>query len=784
MHSTTIELEKITLHDLLTVDTHGEIIFIQDKQSDKPYELISDRSIFFSTNGIFSRVENNSLTIIEPNIKRNISISNLLRDLDESRESCVMLIEGFAGCGKSTLVQYILARQLKTYNYNYSFYNYDLEAQNDIVIHDDEGNIIKKSSIYEAIKKSFFEEFVKELKHNKEIIKDFVSFLKKCKEFQPFNNLYYGFFLTDTFREVLSYVDDDVEKNEDVILKNLIAQANNITSSSCLLALDYIFRLVLYKNRIIEKLYICYDNLDAIENAKDLKNFDEDLVEFRGVIDRYIYLLQADHAFHGLPTPHFVIIATYRKITAIVANIAETAYREVKVDNNAGYNNGRFVFHVDATSAFSYRQIVAKRKKFFDQFLGNQPNISRVKRKEVIEKLSSWNKLNQNLEIMNDRYACLWNKNYRTCSLIAHMLYSESSYDFIKCVDFIDKAKQNDGYYTVADETGNNVLCTYYGNSAILLSCVCKVFNQHHIWDKMLKLSALNDETISYKNVSLSRLILTYIYDKEGAVSLETLYKVFCSKGLFLYEDLCHILANMLARNVDGVWRRPIYYSNDYILSERPEEIKQNLLNDHQKIGGKDSFLHNYSFFLCDSGKAFVERLMQEFEFFSNRIDNECKALYLYNNIDDIVSVVSRVYTAVEHCCNNMLDFRIKYMELYEVSEADYLKLPLHPTTNKHSSQLYTERTIFSHIAYLNNVRRYFLDKSITPDIDRRKQYNKEFVKHIGNYFELYNTIIHPISSARELVAQKLGEKLKDVQQAIDSDSNDLNRLFQSISLP
>ena len=154
------DISGLTLNDLLTVDTHGESIDICGNSANSPYELIPSRSVFFGKNGLFSEVKNKGITIIKHNDKIQKNIDEFLNDLNSESRSSVVLIEGFAGCGKSTLVQYILSNQLENYEYDYNFYNYDLEAQNDINTRDSKGNIIQRSSIYNAIKKSFFEQFL------------------------------------------------------------------------------------------------------------------------------------------------------------------------------------------------------------------------------------------------------------------------------------------------------------------------------------------------------------------------------------------------------------------------------------------------------------------------------------------------------------------------------------------------------------------------------------------------------------------------------------------------
>lgn len=777
--SKVIQMNQIRLQDLLTVDLHGSVIRIQDKFAPTSYSLIPDRSVFF--NDLFAEVRKNSVVLIGENEKKEKNLGNILNFLDESQNSCVVLLEGFAGCGKSTLVQYILWKQLNTFNFEYNLFNYDLEAQNDIIIHDNNGDIIRQSSIFEAIKKSFIEQFIVVAKKSQKAITDFGSLLKESKKFQPFNDLYYKFFNTNTFEEVLAYVKENISNSEETVEKILSDQLGVIRSSTCILALDYFLRLAMYKNRMIEKLYICYDNLDAIEDADDLKNFDDKLIASCRFLDDFIIKMQDRNFFEGLSTPHFVIIATYRKITARIANISEEAYREVRIDELYQRQGDKRVLHIDVTSTFSYKKIVEKRKDYFQKVLENASNISVERKKKLIRNFNSWNMLNQNLEIMKDRYACLWNKNYRTCSIIADEFYSIPRYRFTDIIDFLNKSEIDDGYNN--NENNDSVLCSYYGKSAILLSIVCKVFNDNHIWDNLLELAPLNTESHSYKYVSLSRIILTYIYNKNSAVSLNELFNIFCKDNFFSHQSLCRILSKMLARNRNGVWRRPIYYAKEFIFSERADEIEKTLLKECEQLSLGNSPSSKFEFLLCESGASYVERLMQEFEFFSNRLSNQNQPLYLYKDLSKIKEIIASVCNAVLHCCKNMLDFRVKYIDLHKITDEEYLSLPIHPVTNSHSSQLHTERTIFSHISYLNKVRLYFINSNINPDLEVRKKYNNEFVGFIKKYLSIYYDFIFPLTSIRSHIADKLKEKVNEIQAESKKRNSNVDILFQSISL-
>ena len=95
-----IKFENITLDDLLTVDTHGKKILIEDRLSPKPVELIANRQTFFKKDGLFANVKNNEIERITEHGKHRINFNDFLNKIDHMSTTCIIFIEGFAGCGK------------------------------------------------------------------------------------------------------------------------------------------------------------------------------------------------------------------------------------------------------------------------------------------------------------------------------------------------------------------------------------------------------------------------------------------------------------------------------------------------------------------------------------------------------------------------------------------------------------------------------------------------------------------------------------------------------------
>lgn len=124
-------------------------------------------------------------------------------------------------------------------------------------------------------------------------------------------NIFYKLTNTQTYKCAVQRL---IETKEKEVFHAALHELIEGFSCEQLLALDCVFRLAEYSkgNSKNSALYICYDNLDAIENFDELIKFHNTLIALRRNVDKYIEKI--DENFVNLPIPHFVIIATYRKI--------------------------------------------------------------------------------------------------------------------------------------------------------------------------------------------------------------------------------------------------------------------------------------------------------------------------------------------------------------------------------------------------------------------------------------------------------------------------------------
>lgn len=748
--------ELITLEDILRLNTFDQQLYIHDPETGKNVPMLQTTRDFFTQ--IYAKACDNDISVYDNStlVHRKVKINQWMNEVVQTSNSLVILIEGYAGCGKSTFVQYTLSNYLGTYHYDYNYYNYDIGAYYENI----EGHRIRA-----AIRECFIKQLMFTIEKDKrKIIDKFVELLSQA-EIGYLDGEYelYSKFLnpnTNTFQKaVQALIEQKDSKNFRFAMYNLLEKF----SLEQIMILDFVFRIAVYiqSNKHNNSLiFIVYDNMDSIENYTDLENFHKVLELQRKKIDDYINKTIKLN-FQDIPVPKFILMTTYRKITAAKVGLSKNSER---VDDFAEYN--RYIYHVDITHLYSYDKIISKRKEFYY----NYARMHHYDGQKVKAQLSLAKELTKT-EFVRNRYAGLWNNNYRTCSSILNRILNDYYGQAKQCLNL---AKLNiDGY--------DPDRATYHGASAVFVSLVCKVFHNGGLWgaEHMNLITMSPNKDVTDRKISdltsLSRLLLTYIsnqYDDDHNLPVST-QEIFHEFGdLFSADEICKCLSNMLARDKSDTWRRPIYYYDNAI----EDNIEETLKMQWELSTSRETY--NYTqFLLCECGNAFVERLTLEFEFFSNRIANDNKSLYLLTDFKEIECIICNVYSSIEKSCIGMLQFCEIYKKKKGIKDnQQYVALPIHPRTEKGHPQIYTERIIFSHVEYLNRCRKYHLDR--TESFEKKKQINKIFVDYMEKYLGLYMKYIAPIDSSRTKIAKDLLSIIDDIINAKDNEEI----LFQSVS--
>lgn len=755
---------RISLEDVLRVDSFGQQIYIIDSSTGSRYELVRDNREFFTQ--IYAKTTSNEIEVFDGskvNMHRITIEDWILKDIDQTDNSLAIFIEGYAGCGKSTFVQYLLSKQLQSYNYEYEYYNYDIGASSS-------GN---NERIVSTIREGFIRQLTKCIIENKmHIIEEFKKLIsqKEIQYLDPNYRIYNEFINVNTFEQAIHYYKTD--KNENKFRSSMHTQLKEFSCVQ-ILALDYVLRLSSYIKSDKQNdpiLYVCYDNLDSIENSDELNEFANILISMRKNIDDYINVTLYNYS--GMMIPHFVIISTYRKITAAKV---ESSINMERIDDYSEYN--QYIQYIDASHFYSYYSIIEKREEYFSKYIKNR----QLNGKVLLDELQAIKKLIKT-DFVRNKYAGLWNNNYRTCSTIFDRILKKYYRQAKDCEKFIEK-----------DIDGYDEFCSvYYGASAIFLSLVCKIFHDGGMWgEDHMNLIALKNNKKNKSMLeltSLSRLLLTYISNNKDfsgnicAVSTLKIFNEFCE--LFEPDAICKSLANMLARDKTDTWRRPIYYHRNAINDN--ENIEKSLLKQWEisNANKNEQSIAYTELLLCECGYAFIERLSSSFEYFSNRISNDNKSLYLLSDFGKIEQIVKDVYEAVRLCCQDMITFSDKYMEKKKILKYDeYIKLSIHPRTRSEKPQLHTERVIFSHISYLNHCRLYFIN--LSTSLSTKKDVNEMFTSYISKYLTLYVEKIKPICTDRMSVVEELLKIVKEIEDEREKkeEEQNLDILFQPISI-
>lgn len=291
---------------------------------------------------------------------KKIKLSDWQGILGNTDNSLAVFIEGYAGCGKSVFVQYLLKSQLNTFDYDNEYYNYDLGAH-------------FQHSGSNRIKDAIFESFLDQLatcviQGKLEIVEKFKEILlsKYIRDLDTSREIFYNFSTSEIFDKAVNLLFEnrliDNRENKDRIIGTFrITLKKQLSSFSIeqVLAVDYIFRIARYlinpEQRI---LYVCYDNMDAIENIDDLMKFDRTIISMRRNIDIFI-----NDFFTNLEieSPRFVILATYRKITA---SKLKSSYRAERAED-FGHEDMDYVYYIDGSCFYHYEDFIKNRRDYF-----------------------------------------------------------------------------------------------------------------------------------------------------------------------------------------------------------------------------------------------------------------------------------------------------------------------------------------------------------------------------------------------------------------------------------
>lgn len=710
-------------------------------------------------------------------------------------------VEGYAGCGKTTWVQSILHEYSQ--GYDYLLQNNDISDISKRKHKDDYINFYKSYTrgieyasdfIRFNIVNSIVISMVYWLKQEKGIkmLDDFCKLLADNEIYTLSNrlpniaNAFHKDFFNKGKREETDFYKygkmsilnkENRENFIDIFRSNINKRESNdgkfIFSMTDILCIDYIWRLAQYNHdgSNSNMIYVCYDNLDIIDDIdalvdfiNDLKNFKTNISEFRKVYTGEIKIayLRIFATCRRITSSRLQSHGLYIPSTQIVNDVRKTDSNEVAERSERQKN----IIEIDISHLYCYEMMLKKRAEFFYKHI------------EVLVDNDDVNELKTNLDkvlkLPNDvlkelNYSRLWNHNYRACNNILNRII----YDYDKYYEALIEE-----YHTQHE---NDYEDTIGANASILLHIIIKILNNNNEWAKSL---GYKDKKLT----TMSRLILTYLYNKKRqnneSVSLLDLVSTLGNVSLDICEEnndesntdvncmyICTLIQNMLTRlpsEDEELWRRPLYYK-DHALVCKNEDIYKKLVSQYKKGAGND-----ISFVISDEGSTFIEKIVPQFEFYSARVNKTSIPLYCISKVNDLKKVLKAVYEKIEQCCTFQITFMERYKRVYAINTTEYLSKDFHPITIVGDKQLHIIRVIFAHIYFINGFRDYLHNNR-----DKRFLiFNEIIIEYIYKYLKLYdekfyNIMQDSIGEYNNEVWKGIAIKYNEVATAIKNNLDD-----------
>lgn len=360
-----------------------------------------------------------------------------IKQITDLTRSIVVFVEGYAGCGKSVFVQKVLSEFFPDLEYEANYYDYDCGT----LVKEGIGNNIYNGTnrIRISILSHFITQYVKLNKTNPKVIVTMEEFLSQeavRRYLDP--ALFFSFLATNAYKDAKAIL---MQGNE-ITFSNLIFDQLNPLSTQIIIYLDCILRLAKYIVDTNEPdiQMICYDNLDAIEDILELKDFDDVLVAVKDNMNRYLRNTELNYTSFGKPVPHFAFFATFRKITSVKAGTHTLESKDTKV-NIEGATDSRekleTIYYIDASHLFNYREIIVNRYKYLKKRLRTRDC---KKAGNIMKQYGNAVDLFKT-EFGATQFAGLWNNNFRTSSDILDRILNTYAGDVQDCRDFIKSKK-------------------------------------------------------------------------------------------------------------------------------------------------------------------------------------------------------------------------------------------------------------------------------------------------------------------------------------------------------
>ncbi len=706
-------------------------------------------------------------------MKKEQTNSWIKKHIIQPHKKSLCVIQGYAGCGKTTFVYDLLNKALSTGSYSdyhdmYIGYN---------------SNVNENNLIFTSILSNLIIKITNELKQKDgiRIYKTFINLFRiELSDLNPslgeIEGAFYSESNTSLYKCALDIYNntDDKKTNEldvnfrvqfktlfDTMVKRFHASQNNTIIDNShnqiymdiLICIDLLWHCAvsIVRNNNNTNHIIVYDNLDIIDNHKIVADFIDTLREIMRnycAFKENVYQLSEEEK-NALPS--FKIIITVRKITYG----AISRFREVS--NSERGQHAPDVDFLDVSNLYPPSNVLKHKSKMLLNNINDYIPDCLTVRPDIEYYLKEISEIPHDLfdEI---KISELLNQNIRACSNLLEEVIGSSLYkEHLKLLNQYDLPAQK---------------CC---RTAIWICIICTILKENNVWNNLGY--NLSSSKALYHPTTLSRMLLTYLSNhrdgynrgddrfKSYDVSLKEIVKTFSKipfcvlpenynwkKEIIPYmmndvheEDTIKLIVDMLSKMLQRnesvetleLWRRPIYYTRNTFPIVDISTTKEYLFNQIPDILNNK----NNSTFFCitDEGSTLVEKIVTHFEFSSVRLnEEEAVPLCSVRDTKTIDLLVNRVFKHVNLCATKQIWLMDYYINNNSTNISVYLNELFHPRTEGFEAQLHIVRMIYDHIVYLNVCRENLREQGqLTANLDAC------FLKWIGRYLKLYKNKLY-----------------------------------------
>lgn len=683
------------------------------KESRINFDKLLSKEVFFKC--LYMPRSGKAEDIAENNLF-DTKINTALRDFRNPYAKVVMIhIAGYAGCGKTTYIHHLLWEQSDNIE-SYDVIDYEgctraVEPFIERVAYSLGKH--KYADIYNYLN----------LVYNKEIfnMNRFKTSLPKLKD----------------FLEKLKNETEITENKYRILLEEMDeAQINNNAEAKSFLSFLIFLELMLIlfdqfaeeKEKKKRPIVLVIDNSDSLHNLAEenillpiMKDFLNDCNYFLGVN------IKNEQEYNGR-TVQSICKETNLLVFFTTRIVTKQNYKSLQPDweEIIGFTSLTLPEHYYNQKEMFFHRI--------DFYLEQEKNNN----SPIIEELKQIRKIAE-LAYHNYNFMRLFNGNNRKCIERICSIVNNNPPEIIK--EIVDLYKERDKNPDAIE-----------GSNGYFLSLILKDFKTEDIYEVKLRLSRCRKDGI----ISLSRIVLTILREKNDRCSLLELFKLLTPLG-FSATDICECIW-CLCEVKRQYWRRLIIF--DLIIPKDMED-----LNKQADLFDKSDFdkEHYSELIICNSGRAYMEYVVPHFEFMLSRHELGTGAYvkgrysplfasssenYYKNkkgqNTYMFEQKIDTVFNDTKDCCYNSKQFSEKVMKAFKIDRGVFIQSTVF---NYHTvgwdrevgpKQSYESRLIFRHIGYIEKYRMYLLEKHHYDDQQTKSEINKSLVTRIIKYLKLY----------------------------------------------